>query len=237
MLLSVVIPTWNEAGTLGPLLLALAAEPTPHEVIVADGGSPDGTAELAAGYGARVIAAPRGRGPQLQTGAREAGGEVLLFLHADSRISPGSLAAILAAFSRDPRLIGGNFRLLFDGEDRFSRWLTGFYALFRRLGLYYGDSGMFLRRDVYERLGGIRPLALMEDYDLNRRMQRAGRTCCLAAVPLTTSSRKFRGRHPAAIVSQWIATHALYHLGVPPARLERWYYRTRPWESLSTGDV
>ena len=237
MLVSVIVPTWNEAERIGALLDVLAAETTPHEIIVADGGSPDGTARLAERRGARVLTAPRGRGPQLKAGAEAAAGDVLLFLHADTVLSPGSLAALVAALSADSAAIGGNFRVLFDGGDRFSRWQTAWYARIRQLGLYYGDSGMFLRRSAYDRLGGIKALPLMEDYDLNRRMERLGPTLCLTDVPLTTSSRKFRGRHPVAVVWQWVATHALYHLGVSPKRLERWYYRSRPWTRKSISSI
>jgi len=223
-MISVVIPTLNEAGTIGPVFDALAGEATAHEVIVADGGSTDGTPALAAARGARVVAAPRGRGHQLRAGAEAAQGDVLLFLHADSRLAPGTLAALAAAMA-DPAVTGGNFRLLFDGEDGFSRWLTGFYAWFRRRGLYYGDSGMFVRRTAYDRLGGMPALAIMEDYALARRMERLGGTLCIAEPPLTTSSRRFRGRHPVRIVAKWLVMHTLYHLGVPPARLARLYDR------------
>ncbi len=90
-------------------------------------------------------------------------------------------------------------------------------------GLYYGDSGIFVRARIYRALGGIRPLAVMEDYDFSRRLERAGPTCCIAEPPLVTSSRRFHGRRPAAIVWGWLKIHALYHLGVAPARLARLY--------------
>jgi hypothetical protein len=80
-----------------------------------------------------------------------------------------------------PEVVGGNFRLLFEGKDGFSRWLTGFYALIRRLGFYYGDSGIFVRRAALDAIGGVRPIALMEDYDLVRRLRRAGPSCGLPA--------------------------------------------------------
>lgn len=96
----------------------------------------------------------------------------------------------------------------------------------RAHGLYYGDSGIFVRRRVYRALGGMRPIALMEDYDFSRRLERAGPTCCIAEPPLTTSSRRFQRRRPLAIFFGWLAIHLLYHLGFPPERLAR-LYRSR----------
>ena len=221
--ISVVIPTLNEAAQLPPLLDALAGEEAPHEVIVADGGSTDATAAIARAGGARVVGAPPGRGQQLREGAGQATGDVLLFLHADTVFPRGGLAAIAAALARDPGAPGGNFRLLFDGGDGFSRWLEGFYAWIRGRGIYYGDSGIFLRRQVYDRLGGVRPIALMEDYDLVRRLEKAGPTLCIAEPPLITSSRRFQGRRPVAIVLGWLRVHALYHLGADPERLAALY--------------
>lgn len=226
-MISVIIPTLDEAASLAPLLRTLAAEATPHEVIVADGGSADGTPDTARALGARVLACAPGRGGQLRAGGAAARGRVLLFLHADSRFPAGGLATIEATLGAAPALVGGNFRLLFDGTSRFSRRLTAFYAWLRGRGLYYGDSGIFVRRQAYERLGGIRAMALMEDYDFVRRLERLGPTCCIPEPPLTTSSRRFEGRHGLAIVWGWLLIHALYHLGVSPRRLAGLYRSER----------
>jgi glycosyltransferase involved in cell wall biosynthesis len=147
--ISVIIPTLNEAAQLPSLLATIAREKTPHEVIVVDGGSADGSLELASNLGARILHAPGGRGAQLAAGARAATGDVLLFLHADTVFPEGGLAAIVSALAAPPDCIGGNFRLWFDGADPFSRRLTGFYHWMRRRGLYYGDSGIFVRHDSY----------------------------------------------------------------------------------------
>jgi rSAM/selenodomain-associated transferase 2 len=222
--ISVVIPALNEAARIPGLLHALLAGPVSLEVILVDGGSADGTAEAAREAGATlVLSAPRGRGQQLAAGAGAARGEALLFLHADCVFPPGGLAALERLLRERPEVIGGNFRLLFDGNDGFSRWLTGFYALIRRFGFYYGDSGIFVRRPVFEAIGGVRPIALMEDYDLVRRLHRAGPTACVAEPPLVTSSRRFAGRRPAAIVLGWVRLHLLYWLGVDPGRLALLY--------------
>jgi rSAM/selenodomain-associated transferase 2 len=222
--ISVVIPTLNEAHRLPDLLRALRGEPVAVETVVVDGGSVDGTTEAAHEAGATlVLSAPRGRGQQIAAGVAAAHGDVLLFLHADSALPPGGLVALDRLLHDRPEVVGGNFRLLFDGEDGFSRWLTGFYACIRRLGFYYGDSGIFVRRAVLERIGGVRPIALMEDYDLVRRMRLAGATACLAEPPLVTSSRRFEGRRPPAIVLGWMRIHLLYWLGADPGRLALLY--------------
>lgn len=226
-MISVIVPALNEAAHLPGLLAALAREATPHEVLVVDGGSRDATRELARQAGARVLSSEPGRGQQLGAGAAASSGRVLLFLHADSRFPVGGLARIEAALDADPACPGGNFRLLFDGEDGFSRWLNGFYAWIRARGFYYGDSAIFVRRGVYDALGGIRPIALMEDYDFVRRLEASGPTCCIEAPPLVTSSRRFAGRRPAAIVLGWLEIHLLFHLGVPPQVLARRYEAQR----------
>ncbi len=226
-MISVVIPTFNEARRLPPLLAALAREPTPHEVIVADGGSSDDTRAVAKAAGAKVVVTAPGRGRQIRTAARRARGDVLLFVHADTRFPEGGLAAVERALADRPQCPGGNFRLLFDGGDGFSRWLERFYAFIRARGFYYGDSGLFVRRRTYDALGGIRPLALMEDYDFVRRLEGAGETCSIGEPPLVSSSRRFQGRHPAAIVAGWLVIHLLFHLGVDAEVLARLYDSTR----------
>ncbi len=222
MLISVIVPTLNEAARLPGLLESLQRQRQAADIVVVDGGSTDATLEVAADHRTRCLTTPAGRGQQLAAGAAAARGDVLLFLHADCRFPDRGLAAIAEALS-SPDTVGGNFRLLFDGDDGFSRWLDRFYAWIRQHGFYYGDSGVFVRRHVYDALGGIRPIALMEDYDFNRRMEKYGRTCCIDDPPLLTSSRRFAGRSPVRIVSGWLAIHALFHLGVPPARLAKLY--------------
>ncbi|MBM3512684.1 MAG: hypothetical protein FJX59_03105 [Alphaproteobacteria bacterium] len=135
-----------------------------------------------------------------------------------------------------PDAVGGNFRLRFDGGDAFARWLDGFYAFIRRFGLYYGDSAIFIRHSVYRSIGGLRPIALMEDYDLVRRMTKAGPTINILNPELWTSSRRFRGRRPVAIVWGWIKIHVLYWCGVAPDRLARMYDSSRQRERRGDGN-
>ena len=223
-LISVIIPTLNEEARIGPVIDQIRADSTaPFEIIVADGGSTDGTTATAGKMNAKLVISAPGRGHQIAAGAANAAGDILWFLHADSRVAPGSLAAIRQAVDAD-RKTGGNFCVIFDGAGSFAEWLTGFYAWFRRRGLYYGDSGVFVRRDVYDGIGGMQPMALMEDYEFTRRMERFGGTCCIDHPALVTSSRKFEGRKPLNIVLGWMKIHALYSLGVRPDRLARIYY-------------
>ena len=227
-LISVVVPTLDEAQNLPHLLADLGTGGTAAEIIVADGGSTDGTQTIARQMGAGVIHAARGRGHQVAAGAAATRGKVLLFLHADSRFPPGGLDRIGEVLAARPEAVGGNFRLDFDGDTGFDAWLARFYAWIRAKGFYYGDSGIFVRRAVYERLGGMRPIALMEDYDFVRRLERAGPTICIDDPPLVTSSRRFAGRSPVAIVLGWLKIHTLFHLGVSPDRLARLYYGGKP---------
>ncbi|MGQ0675480.1 MAG: TIGR04283 family arsenosugar biosynthesis glycosyltransferase [Rhodospirillales bacterium] len=222
-LISIVIPTLNEADALPALLGELKGEATPHEVIVADAESSDGTRTIALRHGARLAATARGRGAQLAAGAAAARGDLILFLHADSRFPRGGLALIRSIADARADIVGGNFRLAFHEPDRFASWVMRFYALIRRFGLYYGDSGIFVRAAHYRALGGYRPIALMEDYDFVRRLERAGPTVCIEDPALVTSARRFRGRRGVSIVGQWIGLHLLFHLGADPSALARLY--------------
>ena len=226
-MISVVIPTLNEARNLPRLLAELQRESAASEIIIVDGGSSDSTVAEARRLGARVVVSDPGRGVQLRRGAEAASGSVLLFLHADSGFPAGGLDRIAESLAASAEIVGGNFRLIFDGGSRFSRWLTRYYAWIRKRGLYYGDSAIFVRRDVYESLGGMRPIALMEDLNFVRSMERFGRTVCIENPPLVTSSRRFEGRSPIAIVLGWFTIHLLYRLGVSPERLAKIYNSSR----------
>jgi len=196
-------------------------------VVVADGGSADATVALASAHplAPRVVEAAGGRAAQLNAGAASTRGDVLVFVHADSRL-PASASRSLAAAWRDRRVVGGNFRLRFEGGDAFARGLGAYYRLSRRLGIYYGDSSIFVRREVFERLGGFRELPIMDDYDLARRLERAGRTVCLPG-PALTSARRWRRSGVGRTVASWVLIQCLYWLGVPSERLARLYRRVR----------
>lgn len=219
--LSVVIPTWCEARSIGDAVRAALA--IGDEVIVADADSPDGTAALAREAGARVVPAPRSRGAQLDAGAKEARGDVILFLHADAQLPPEARAAIDEALV-DPRIGGGNFFLQFAPASFAASLFTWANHLRRRwLNVYYGDSALFVRRSVYTGLGGFRPLPILEDYELVRRLERASRTAYVRGVTVRASTRRFEAA-PVRTLLVWTAIQTLYSVfGVGPDRLAAYY--------------
>jgi len=224
--LSVVIPALNARarlpGCLGAIRAARAAGLV-DQVIVADGGSADGTQEIARGFGAIVIDAPRGRGPQLAAGAAAASGGWLMFLHADTRLAPGWERAVAAYLADDTASgVAAAFRLRFDevsdGAERVAR-LANWRS--RRLGLPYGDQGLVIARGLYASVGGYRDLALMEDVDLVRRLGR-GRLRLLDAEAVTSAARYRRGGWWARPARN-LAVLTLYLLGMPPSLVRRLY--------------
>ncbi len=223
---SVVIPTLNEAHQIAERVSHVRRLNKAAEIIVVDSASTDGTPDIARAAGATVfMSAEPGRGQQLKAGADQASGDVIIFLHADTHLPETAFIDIDRELSDDTK-IGGNFRVLFDGDSDFAEWLNDFYAWFRSKGLYYGDSVIFLRRSVYEGLGGNMPLTVMEDYDLSRKMERLGGTVCIEENPVVTSSRRFKNRHPAAIFMGWCVLHGLYYIGVSTRALG-WVYDTK----------
>ena len=223
--LSVIIPTLDEARSIGRTLDALKAAGAGVEVIVVDGGSLDATAEIARGRGARLLTSERGRGLQMHAGACAARGEALWFVHADTRPSAGCAVRIAEALG-DPSVVAGNFEVLFDGATRAARFLTWLYPRLRRLGLCYGDSAIFARREAYRRAGGFRDFPVFEDLDLLRRLRKEGRVVRLPA-PVTTSSRRFEGRSFALTFARWSVLQVLYWLGIHPRTLARLYAPVR----------
>lgn len=220
MNLSVVITTLNERASIGGLLRRLLAAPGIHEIVVSDGGSTDGTTGLVRPP-ARVVPGEPGRGPQLRAGARAATGDVLLFLHADV-LPPEDVAAQISG-ALGAGSVGGNFRLRYPKGGPLGRWLELLAPLYRRIPRYYGDSGIFVRRDVYEACGGFPHVPVMEDVVFVRRMEAAGPTAYLTG-PIVSDSRRWKGRQIRTLLL-WGFMQTAFALGVTPWRLER-FYRT-----------
>ncbi len=223
--LSVVIPALDEEGVLDRALSSTCAEGV--ERIVVDGGSRDGTVERAAALGAeRVIVAPRGRARQMDAGWRVAAAPHVLFLHADTRLERGWDGALLRALA-DARVAGGAFRLAFDDPSPIYRALElGVRARIRLGGDPYGDQGLFARRSVLERAGGLAPTPIFEDLDLVRAIRAQGR---LALLPLRgwTSPRRYQRNGVARTVIRNNAALVAYWLRADRAAVAAWY-RGRP---------
>jgi rSAM/selenodomain-associated transferase 2 len=222
-LVSVVVPVLDEAAVLPGLLDHLASLEGRFEAIVVDGGSTDGSAGIAADHPSAplVLRAGGGRARQMNTGAAAARGDPIVFLHADTRL-PARAYEALTSSSAD----GGNFAIHFDGGDRFSSVLGAWYRVQRRLGVYYGDSAIWLRRRSFEALKGFKELPIMDDYELARRLERGFRTACLPG-PVVTSSRRWRALGIPRTVLSWVVIRWLFLAGVPPATLARLYRRVR----------
>jgi rSAM/selenodomain-associated transferase 2 len=225
--LSIVIPVWRELRHLDPLLGRLSADFAQDEIIVVDGGSDDGSPDLVRRFPRiALIEGARGRARQMNAGARVATGEVLLFLHADTRLPPGARTAILDALG-DPRAVAGRFDVQFDNPRGIFRMIAALMNLRSRVsGISTGDQAIFVRRTVFESLGGYAEIPLMEDVELTRRLKRAGRQAALR-LRVTTAARKWEQEGVArTIVLMW-TLRLLYVCGVSPARLHRWYYGPR----------
>ena len=219
--ISVVVPTLNEAEFL-PATLATAVRGAPHELIVVDGDSTDLTREIARASDAIVLASARGRARQMNEGAAIATGEFLLFLHADTLL-PDGYAAHIRAVLGDPQVAAGSFAFALTGEffgRRLIERTTNWRARTRQLP--FGDQGIFLRRERFEKMGGFADVPLLEDYLLVRRLRQHGRLD-IAPASVGTSDRRYRRLGPwrTTLLNQAILVG--YRLGVPLLTLARWY--------------
>lgn len=220
--LSIVIPTLNEAENISHTLARLQAQTPAVEYWVVDGGSVDGTVDLAIVGGAKVLHSDGGRGAQLNLGAAHAQGDTLLFLHGDTQL-PASFQIEIEQVLSQPGVVAGAFplsiaqagwglKLLMWGTQQRSRWLQ----------LPYGDQALFLKRSTFDLTGGFPLLPIMEDFVWVRRLQKLGRIG-LATSPVITSDRRWRrlGVVQTTLLNQLIILG--YYAGVSPQRLAQWY--------------
>lgn len=230
-MVSIVIPTYNEVASIAFVLERLKYVRSDFEVLVADGSSTDRTREIVREIAAthprpiRLIESIPNRAIQLNEAVRQAHGDVFLFLHADMLVAPETVEAIEECLCH-PEVIGGNFQIVFAGNTAVERFFTWCYRVRRPFGIYYGDSGVFVRRKIFERLGGFKPIPIMDDYEFIRRLERAGQTVCLNP-PMLVSDRRWRVQGLFPTLFSWVWIQTLYSLGVPATHLARWYRPVR----------
>ncbi|MBI4463613.1 MAG: TIGR04283 family arsenosugar biosynthesis glycosyltransferase [Acidobacteria bacterium] len=220
MTISIIIPTLNMASTLHACLPSASND---VEVIVADGGSRDGTTDLAMANGWRVCTSPPGRARQMNAGAAIAAGDIFLFLHADTRL-PEDFADHVCAILAEPNNIAGAFRLQIASAmrgirliERLANWRSV------RWQMPYGDQALFLRAKDFEAVGGFPDLPIMEDVELVRHLRKRGRIR-IAPAPVLTSARRWEemGVWKTTVINQTCV--AAYYLGVSPTLIHGWYY-------------
>lgn len=220
---AIVVPVLNEEAGIGECLRRLRADLPDCPLVVVDGGSTDRTVELAAGH-VRVLRAGRGRARQMNTGAAATSSDVLWFVHADCVVPAVALDRLRAALA-DPAVVGGGLRIRFDRRTaglEFLRVTSNWRA--RLLGQVFGDQAMFVRRSVFDALGGFPEQPLMEDFELSRRLRGRGRLVVLDA-EIVASSRRILTNGPwrMTVLMQWLKLQ--YVAGVDPERIRRRYER------------
>ena len=225
--ISIVIPTLNEAENLAATLISTESR-AELEIIVVDGGSSDGTTELAKSFGVRVLSTAAGRARQANAGGLAARGDVLFFLHGDTRLPRGFECYVMDIIGK-PAVVAGAFTLGIDGSEfgfRIIEILANFRS--RAFHLPYGDQGIFLRAEVFRALGGFPEMDLMEDFVLIRRLRKRGKIS-IAPIAVKTSPRRWRklGILRTTLINQAVLLG--YFLGSNPERLARWYKGQQGW--------
>lgn len=231
MPISVIIPTLDEERTI-MALLAHTASLGFDELIVVDGGSLDQTPVLVESYrrntqlpapnSVRLMTAPCGRARQMNEGAKASSGEILVFLHADTLLPEDAKATIETALA-DHRMVGGRFDVRFDSPSMWGTIISRMMNWRSRMsGIATGDQALFVRRHIFEQIGGFADIPLMEDIDFSRRLKRTGATAPLNST-VTTSFRRWERHGPLRTILLMWALRFLYWVGVGPHTLNRWY--------------
>ena len=224
-MISVIVPAQNEEKLLPACLESIACQQADLEVIVVDGGSTDRSVQIARRYANKVIVLDKADLPaQLNTGAAQAKGEILLFLHADCRLTPGCLDRLQ---SIPAHVVGGAFTMQLDGKRFYYRLLSLGGNIYCRLtGTYFGDRCMFVRAPVFRELGGFASMPIMADVDFSHRLKRAGKSVLLKG-PVISSSRKFDREGP--LRNLYLIFYALlaFRFGVDPGKIKEKYYHQR----------
>lgn len=224
-MISIIVPVLNEEKAIENLLKGLNSLKGEKEIVVVDGGSSDSTVEIASNYG-KVVRSKKGRGVQMNEGAKIARGNVLWFVHSDSKVSQNALEAIKKAIEEG--YIGGGFSLYFyDYDTRFMRFVSvtsNWRAKY--LKLFFGDQGIFVRRDIFDELRGYKEIELMEDWDFSRRLVKRGKMKLLDT-KIGTSARRFKEGGQLRTLLLMHKIKLLYVLGVSPSKLNKMYREAR----------
>ena len=235
MTISAIIPTLNEERTIMATLAHTAARGF-DELIVVDGGSLDQTPVLVESYRqrtqspaqspVRLVTAPCGRARQMNEGAKASGGEILLFLHADTQL-PDDAKTMIDTTLADQRMVGGRFDVRFDRPSMWGTIISRMMNWRSRLsGIATGDQALFVRRPIFEQMGGFADMPLMEDIDFSRRLKRKGATAALTTT-VTTSFRRWEQHGPLRTILLMWALRFLYWIGISPSHLVEWYKAVR----------
>jgi len=221
--LSIIIPVLDEGDGIAAALDALAhLRALGTEVVVVDGGSRDATVERAQLRADRVVLAPRGRALQMNAGAERASGDVLLFLHADTRLPAEADSVVLNGLDQ-ARRVWGRFDVKIDGRSRLLPVVAWLMRLRSRLtGIATGDQAIFLRREAFQAVGGFPAVALMEDIAICKRLKRLGKPLCLRACVTTSGRRWEKNGVLSTVLLMWRLRFA-YFLGADPKQLARQY--------------
>ncbi|MDF5735007.1 MULTISPECIES: TIGR04283 family arsenosugar biosynthesis glycosyltransferase [unclassified Nostoc] len=223
--ISIIIPTFNEVGNIKEAI-ATTQQSTNIEIIVVDAGSEDGTVKIAQSLGIKVISSSPGRAVQMNTGAVAANGNILLFLHADTRLPTGFDDMIRMALQQ-PGTVAGAFNLRIDASLLSLRWVEwGVNMRSHFCQMPYGDQAIFLTKAVFQQIGGFPELPIMEDFELMRRLKRTGRIVIIPT-PVVTSARRWlqKGVFKTTILNQIVII--AYLLGISPKRICSWYRREK----------
>jgi len=228
VMVSVILPVLNEEARL-PAAIRSARDAGANEVVVVDGGSTDRTVETARSLADIVLRHPPGRAAQMNAGVRASSGDILIFLHADTELAPGSIDAVRAAV-RQGGFLGGAFSVRLSVSPFASAYRKAILRLTgRMIGVrsrlfraYTGDQGIFARRDAFEAIGGFPEIPLMEDVEFSRRLARGGKTLLLPT-RITTSGRRWETFGPGRTILLMWGLRLAYSLGMSPARCAEIY--------------